>query len=128
MRIERVFSGTPWEPEVGYCRAIRKGDHIAVSGTVGLRDDGSVPEGAYDQAAAAIVRAMAAVEALGGSPKDVVRTRMYATHPARDYADIARAHREAFENHPPATTLVGVSALVAPEFVFEIEMDAVVSA
>lgn len=128
MVTERHFSGTPWEPEVGYCRAIRRGEPIAVSGTVGLRDDGSVPEGAYEQAAAAIARAMAAVEALGGGPDGVARTRMYATHPERDYADIARAHREVFESHPPATTLVGVAALVAPEFLFEIEIDAAVSA
>jgi isochorismate pyruvate lyase len=125
---ERHFSGTPWEPEVGYCRAIRRGEHIFVSGTVGLRDDGSVPEGAYEQAEAAIARAVAAIEALSGGLKDVVRTRMYATDPARDFADIARAHREAFGAHPPATSLIGVSSLVAPEFVFEIEVDAIVSA
>lgn len=125
MLTERHFSGTPWEPEVGYCRAIRAGAHISVSGTVGLLDDGSVPEGAYAQAAAAITRAVAAVEALGAGRKDVVRTRMYATHPVRDFAEIARAHREVFDAHPPATSLIGVSSLVAPEFLFEIEVEAI---
>lgn len=128
MLTERHFSGAPWEPEVGYCRAIRKGDHIAVSGTVGLRDDGSVPEGAYEQAATAIARAMAAVAALGGGPGDVIRTRMYATHPVRDFAEIARAHREVFENHPPATSLIGVASLVSPHFLFEIEVEAFAAA
>jgi enamine deaminase RidA (YjgF/YER057c/UK114 family) len=123
----RHFSGSPWEPEVGYCRAIRAGGHISVSGTVGVGPDGRALDGAYAQAKAAIARAIEAVEALGGSPENVTRTRMFATDPVRDYREIARAHREVFEAHPPATSLIGVASLVSPEFVFEIEVEAVAS-
>lgn len=122
--VARHFSETPWEPEVGYCRAIRVGSHISVSGTVGIGPDGRAPEGAYAQATAAIARAIAAVEALGGTRQDVVRTRMFATDPVGDLAEIARAHREAFGAHPPVTSLIGTTALVAPEFSFEIEIEA----
>ena len=124
MSVTRHFSDTPWEPEVGYCRAIRVGSRISVSGTVGIGPDGHAPQGVYAQAAAAIAHAVAAVEALGGTREDVVRTRMFATDPVGDLAEIARAHREAFGAHPPATSLLGVAALVAPEFVFEIEIEA----
>jgi isochorismate pyruvate lyase len=122
--VARHFTDTPWEPEVGFCRAIRAGSRIHVSGTVGIGPDGRAPEGAYAQAAAAIARAIAAVEALGGSRRDIVRTRMFSTDPAGDLADIAGAHREAFGAHPPATSLIGASALVAPDFTFEIEVEA----
>jgi isochorismate pyruvate lyase len=124
MPVTRHYTDTPWEPEVGFCRAIRAGSRIHVSGTVGIGPDGRAPDGTYAQATAAIARAIAAVEALGGSRADVVRTRMFATHPVRDLPDIARAHREAFGAHPPATSLIGISALVAPEFTFEIEVEA----
>jgi enamine deaminase RidA (YjgF/YER057c/UK114 family) len=120
----RHFSGTPWEPEVGYCRAIRAGAHISVSGTVGTGPDGQALDGAYAQAKAAIARALEAVKDLGGSAENVTRTRMFATNPIRDYEEIAQAHREVFAAYPPATSLIGVASLVAPEFVFEIEIDA----
>ena len=124
MPVTRHFTDTPWEPQVGFCRAIRSGSRIHVSGTVGIGPDGRAPDGTYAQARAAIARAVAAVEALGGTRGDVVRTRMFATDPVGDLQDIARAHREAFGATPPATSLIGTSALVAPEFTFEIEVEA----
>ena len=124
MSVERHFSGTPWESEVGYCRAVRVGSHISVSGTVGIGPDGHAVEGVSAQATAAIARAVSAVEALGGTRRDVVRTRMFATDPVGDFAEIAAAHREAFGANPPVTSLIGASSLVTPEFVFEIEVEA----
>ena len=124
MTVQRHFTDTPWEPEVGFCRAIRAGSRILVSGTVGLGPDGRAPDGAYAQAQAAIGCVIAAVEALGGTRKDVVRTRMFSTDPQEHLPEIARAHREAFGASPPATSLIGTTALVAPEFVFEIEAEA----
>ncbi|MEW6582707.1 MAG: Rid family hydrolase [Actinomycetota bacterium] len=128
MDVERHFTHTPWEPRVGYCRAIRVGTGIHVSGTVGVDPDGRAPAGAYAQAALAIARVVGAVEALGGTRRDIVRTRMFATHPARDLDEIARAHREAFADHPPATSLLGVSQLVEPGLLVEIEAEAEVGA
>lgn len=122
--VERHFTDTPWEPAVGYCRAVRSGTRIHVSGTVGIGPGGEVPEGAYEQARAAFARAVEAVEALGGARRDVVRTRMFATHPRRDLEEIGRAHREAFGAHPPATSLLGVSELVDPAFLVEVEVEA----
>ena len=124
MTARRHFSGTPWEPVAGYCRAIRVGDRIHVSGTVGLGADGRPPEGAGAQAELAFARVVEAVEALGGSRRDIVRTRMFATHPQRDFEAIARAHRDAFGESPPATSLLGVSALVEPGLLVEVEAEA----
>jgi enamine deaminase RidA (YjgF/YER057c/UK114 family) len=126
--VQRHFTDTSWESQVGYCRALRVGTHILVSGTVGVGPDGRALDGAYAQAAGAIARAIEAVEGLGGSVSDVVRTRMFALDPVRDFEEISRAHREAFGAHPPATSLIGAAALVSPEFLFEIEIDAITSA
>jgi enamine deaminase RidA (YjgF/YER057c/UK114 family) len=128
MPAERHFTGTPWEPVAGYCRAIRAGGRIHVSGTVGLGPDGTPPQGVHDQAVLAFARVVEAVEALGGSRRDVVRTRIFAIDPQRDFEAIARAHREAFGESPPATSLVGVSALIGSEFLVEVEAEAEVGA
>jgi enamine deaminase RidA (YjgF/YER057c/UK114 family) len=120
----RHGSGTPWEDEVGYCRALRRGDVIVVSGTLGVDGEGRPAGDAHGQARAALDRIVAAVEALGGRREDIVRTRMFATAPSRDWAALARAHREVFAAHPPASTLVGTSGLVVPGCVVEIEADA----
>ena len=124
--IERHFTGTPWEPEVGYCRALRVGDRILVSGTLGIGPDGGPAGDAYAQAAAALTRIRAAVAAVGGERAVIIRTRMFATDPAGDYPAIARAHREALGAEPPVTSLIGTPALVDPGFVVEIEAEAVV--
>lgn len=120
---ERVFSGAPWEGEVGYCRALRAGSHIHVTGTAPVAEGGGVhaPGDAYEQARRCwqIVAA-----ALAGLPA-VVRTRMFVTDITR-WRDYGRAHREAFGAHPPATTMVEVRALIDPAMLIEVEADAVV--
>jgi enamine deaminase RidA (YjgF/YER057c/UK114 family) len=118
-------SGSPWEPRVGYCRAVRSGDLITVSGTVGIDPDGSYPATAGDQARRALAIIRAAVEALGGRVEHVVRTRMFVTDIGR-FDEVAQAHGEVFGAIRPATTMVEVSRLVDDAALVEIEADAVV--
>ena len=115
-------SGAEWEDRYGYRRAVRVGDWIAVSGTTAPGAD------AYAQAQAAFQIALAALEELGGGAADVVRTRMYVVDIARDAEAVGRAHREAFGAAPPAATLVEVRALIGPDLLVEVEVDAVVGA
>lgn len=121
----RVHSGAPWESEVGYCRAIRRGDHIWVTGTAPVDGDGSVfaPGDPYRQTRRCLGIISDALEALGGSIADVVRTRMFCTD-IRQWPEIGRAHGEVFRDSPPATTLVEVRALIEPGMLIEIEADA----
>ncbi len=125
----RVYSGTPWEPRVAYCRATRVGNYVFVSGTVAVDEHGSVvgPGDVYAQARFALQRIERALGELGASIRDVVRTRTFLTDLAK-FEDFARAHREVFAGIDPAATCVGVSQLVGPEFLVEIEVDAVVDA
>ncbi len=118
-RRRSVTSGAPWEGRYGYRRAVRIGDVVAVSGTTAAGPD------AYAQARAAFATALDALAALGGRPEDVVRTRMYVVDIAEAEA-VGRAHAEAFGAHPPAATMVEVAALIAPELLVEVELDAVV--
>jgi enamine deaminase RidA (YjgF/YER057c/UK114 family) len=124
----RHFSGSPWEPEVGYCRAIRRGALIFVSGTAPVAAGGGVhaPGDAYAQARRCFEIALEGLKALGGAPADVVRTRMFVTDASR-WREVGRAHREAFGAHPPAATMVEVRALVDPAMLVEVELDAVVA-
>ncbi len=128
MAIERVQSGAPWESVVGYCRAIRTGDRIFVSGTAPVAEDGSTfaPGEAYAQAAKCLEIALAALARLGGDVCDVVRTRMFVTDISR-WEEYGRAHGEVFRDHPPATSMVEVRALIDPQMLIEIELDAVLS-
>ncbi len=123
----RVSSGSPWEPKVGYCRAVRSGDLITVSGTVGINADGSYPPTAGEQTRRALVIIRAAVEALGGRLEHVVWTRMFVTDIGR-FDEIGRAHGEVFGAIRPATSMVEVSRLVDAAALVEIEADAVVPA
>src|SRR5262245_53407855 len=118
-------TGASWEPIVGYSRAVRSGATIAVSGTVGINDDGTYPAslGAQTRRALAIVRA--SIEALGGRLDHVIRTRMYVTDIAR-WEEAARAHGEVFGEIRPATSMVEVSRLIDAEALVEVEADAVV--
>jgi enamine deaminase RidA (YjgF/YER057c/UK114 family) len=124
-RIERLASGAPWEPIAGYSRAVRAGDWIAVSGTTSFDEAGKiVGKGQmYVQARQAIANIAAALELVGASFGDVVRTRIFVTDLGR-FEEVARAHRESFGAAPPAATAVEVRRLVHPDMMFEIEVDA----
>jgi enamine deaminase RidA (YjgF/YER057c/UK114 family) len=123
---ERVTSGSPWEDEVGYSRAVRVGDWIEVSGTTAVREGQVVGEGdPYLQARTALAIIGEALEALGGRLSDVVRTRIYVTDVGL-WPAVARAHREVFGEVRPAATLVEVARLIDPRLLVEIEATAVV--
>jgi enamine deaminase RidA (YjgF/YER057c/UK114 family) len=125
--MERAFTGAPWEKKVGYCRAVRAKNHVYVSGTAPVNPDGSThaPGDAYAQAKRCCEIALAAMRELGAGPEHVVRTRMYVTDIAR-WADYGRAHEEAFGAAPPATAMVEVKRLIAPDMLIEVEVDALV--
>lgn len=122
-----VSSGSNWEPIVGYSRAVRVGDRIVVTGTVGVEADGSFAETLEAQTRRALAIIRAAVEALGGRLEDVVRTRTYVTDITR-WEEVGRVHGEVFGEIRPATTMVEVSRLIDPEILVEIEAEAVVDA
>lgn len=126
MPFERTWSGSPWESRVGYCRAVRAGDHVYVTGTAPVADDGGVfaPGDAYAQARRCFEIIEQALARLGAGFEDVVRTRMFVTDIAR-WQEYGRAHHELFGEHPPATTMVEVKALIDPAMLIEVEADAV---
>jgi enamine deaminase RidA (YjgF/YER057c/UK114 family) len=120
-------TNTEFEARIGYDRAVRVGDVVHVSGTLGIGPDGRPPDGAYAQAVAALVRIQAALVALDASLADVVRTRMYVVDIERHQFDVGRAHGEFFTDIRPVSTMVGIAGLVGPEFVVEIEVEAIVA-
>ncbi|MDH3716298.1 MAG: RidA family protein [Gammaproteobacteria bacterium] len=123
-----VRSGARWEPLVGYSRAVRAGTFVAVSGSASVGPDGElVGEGdAYRQAQRCIEVIRDALEEAGAGLGHVVRTRMFVTD-IEQWADIARAHQEAFAGIMPATSMVEVTRLIDPRMLVEIEADAIVS-
>ena len=127
MTFKRTFTNARWESVVGYCRALRAGDRIFVTGTVSVDEAGEVhADGdAYQQAVRCLDIIEKALADLGASMEHVTRTRMYVSDISH-WEAFGRAHGERFADHPPATTMVEVSALMRPEFLIEIEADAVV--
>jgi enamine deaminase RidA (YjgF/YER057c/UK114 family) len=128
MKIKRTktFSGTPWEPKVGYARAVQVGDNVYVSGTTGTDPSGKVlaPGDVYAQSVQAVRNIENALKRLGLGLENVVRTRIYLTQIDR-WEEAAKAHVEFFGEIHPATSLIGVARLVDPEMLVEIEADAV---
>ncbi|MBP0458069.1 Rid family hydrolase [Streptomyces montanisoli] len=122
-----VGSGSPLEPQIGFSRAIRKGAHVAVAGTAPIGDDGTtVGQGdVHAQTVRCLDIAEAALEAAGASLRDVVRTRIMLTDVTR-WRDAARAHGERFASVRPACTFVEVSRFIDPDWLVEVEIDAIV--
>jgi len=127
MMIHRTHSGAPWEQKVGYCRAVRAGNQVMVSGTAPVGDDGEVvaPGDGYLQARRCIEIIEKALRTHGADLSHVVRTRMYVTDISR-WEEYGRAHAEAFGTHPPVTAMVEVKSLIDPAMLIEIEADAIV--
>ena len=127
MSRENFSTGTPWEPVVGYSRAVRVGGQIFITGTTATDERGEVVGAgdAYAQAMQALRNIESVLKRAGAEMRHVVRTRMFVTDITR-WQEIGRAHHEFFKNIRPATTMVEVSRLIDPDMLVEIEADAVV--
>lgn len=127
MTVQRVYSGAPWEEEVGYCRVLKSGNLVFVTGTAPVDPEGEVhaPGDGLAQARRCLDIIRESLAQLGIGMESVVRTRMFTTDIDR-WRDYGRAHREVFGDHPPTTTLVEVSRLIHSDMLIEIEADAVV--
>jgi enamine deaminase RidA (YjgF/YER057c/UK114 family) len=122
-----VSSGSPYEPVVGYSRAVRVGDHVFVAGTAPIMPDGADPPAdSYGQATRCFEIILAALEEAGARPEHVVRTRVFLTD-AEHFEGVARAHGEVFSSIRPANAMIVVRGFVDPRWLVEIEVDAVVS-
>jgi enamine deaminase RidA (YjgF/YER057c/UK114 family) len=126
MQVTRTFSGAFWESKVGYCRGIRVGNHIYISGTAPVDTAGGVfaAGNAYAQAKRCFEIILTALQDLGADQSHVVRTRMFVTDISR-WAEFGQAHQEFFGTNPPASTMVEVKSLVDSEMLIEVEVDAI---
>ena len=119
-------SGSKWEPLMGYSRAVRAGNLIAVTGTVGVNADGTYSPSLADQTRRSLAIIRAAVESLGGRIEHVIRTRMFVTDVSK-WEQVAQVHGEVFKDVRPATSILEVARLIDAEAQIEIEADAVVA-
>ncbi len=128
MKRTNLSSGTPWEPVVGYSRAVRVGDTIHVTGTTATTADGGHADAGdvHAQTVQTLRNIERALEGLGAALSDVVRTRIYVVDITRDWEEVARAHSDILGAVRPATTMVEVSRLISDWMLVEIEADAVV--
>ncbi|MEL6138856.1 MAG: RidA family protein [Cyanobacteria bacterium J06628_6] len=125
-RRHRYFTGTQWEPKVGYCRAVRAGQLIFLSGSAPVAENGSAAPGdAYAQARRCFEIIQSTLQAMDADLSDVVRTRMFVTDISQ-WEAFGRAHQEFMGEFPPVTSMVEVRRLIAPDMLIEIEADAVV--
>ena len=118
-------SGSKWEPVMGYSRAVRAGNLIAVTGTVGINADGTYSPSLGDQTRRSLAIIRAAVESLGGRIEHVIRTRMFVTDVSK-WEEVAKVHGEVFKDIRPATSILEVAKLIDAAAQIEIEADAVV--
>lgn len=126
MERRNVASGSPYESSIGFCRAVRVGDLVMVSGTAPVWPDGEVDPDPATQARRCFEIALGALVELGGRREDVVRTRQYVVSPD-DVDAVGAVHGEAFGDVRPASTMVIVAGLLDPRWRYEVELDAVVA-
>jgi enamine deaminase RidA (YjgF/YER057c/UK114 family) len=125
--LERVSSGSPFEPTIGFSRAVRAGDRVLVSGTAPVWPEGEVDPDAAVQMRRCLQIVLDAIGSLGAAREDVVRTRIYLVDP-QDWPEVGRVHGEVFGDIRPAATMVGVAALLDPRWKVELEAEAVIGA
>ena len=127
MEVQRHFTNTQWESKVGYCRALKAGNTIYLSGTAPVGEDGKTyaPGDGYAQARRCLEILQAALAEMGAQMNQVVRTRLYVTDISR-WQEYGKAHQEFFGEYPPVTAMVEVKGLISSDMLIEIEVDAFV--